>query len=679
MNWVTHQPSINYTKCKEINEMPKIITLYPLVEVYGLELDTYFATVASSTEGQYLATVNLPPNEGEEEQVYHFEAYVTEGSSPRKATGLVCTVVVGYETVYEYYPINCIHVTPEELDYNGGEVTFTVNFHGCHLVPTVKVADLPAITGALFRFISSTGDVYVSSNMAGAGLWHYDLDENEFVQVITTGQSWSKFFEDSTGNVYVTSGSSGSLGIYLLNGNDLPVQLVAVNYSWVFFEDSKGNVYVGDNALNTGVYLLNGSATAVKVVTVGGSYCYFFEDSSGNIYVSGDRLYHLDSSMTATQVYSGPDWQYFFEDSSGNVYVGGGRDSSVFNSIVDNNAGLLLLNGSGLATKVTAASGYVVKFIEDNDENVYFVDIFVNDSSGEDMSTINVYHLKSTIGTLVLSSEETSEYIDLLAIHFIKSASDHVYFYSSWTEGIYAFNGNSTSVQVLNIGSSWTNFFEDSSGNEYVSQSVGNAGIYLLSGTSLATQLLAAGYNYSFFEDSKGNVYTSGDSSNTGIYLLDGSNTPTQVLTTGSGWHGFFEDSHGNVYVSSGSSNGIYLLNGSSVPVQVYATSMNWIYWEEKGGVVKVASSQVNIYGLLTWNNTLQEFELDSSVDLEYCGIPFGKCTWNAPGSGKSTKIWYEKQLLLELPLRYQSAVMTNDVATAVDLTSSATKMLIVS
>jgi len=540
----------------------------------------------------------------------------------------------------------------------------------CGICNNVRVTEtIPAIAiGAVlditddYKFITSSGDIYVSASTAGYGLKRFDTTTKTLTPVTgLSGQSWNKYFESSKGNVYVSS--SNSVGLYRLNGNTA-TQVISTGQNWqFFFEDSSGNVYTSSSENDeSGIYHLNGTI-ATQVLANGRRYYYFFEDSKGNIYVShaihtGSAnyfgIYHLRGTSAATHIVADYSygWGTFFEDSKGNVYIAGG-----------DHVGIYHLNGK-VATKILNKDYFWEYFFEDSKGNVYV-------STGDQFSKQSgLYHLNGTAATQILSTGYGYKY-------FFEDSKGNVYASggsNTNTGELYHLNGK----VVTHIGTAhWVRFFEDSRGNVYASGGLSSIGIYHLNG-KVVTQIGTGGWQY-FFEDSKKNVYVGSyntDSSNLGIYHLDGVNTPTQILTTGYWWEYFFEDSNGNVYVSrSGGTNGIYLLNGTATATQVYASGSNWQYWQEKNNQVTV-SAPANT-GELVWNSTTQKFTLNSEVESTYNGTPFGVFTWNNPVSG-TTRIWYDRVLIMTDPTKFIRTMTKNKVSLIIDNTTNPTKLLII-
>ena len=96
-----------------------------------------------------------------------------------------------------------------------------------------------------YSYIAKNGiDMYSSySSSDMQGIWHKNLQTGETTKIYTGGIQWQYFFEDSKGNVYVSSSSSNT-GILHLNGSTT-TQIYTSGYAWQYlFEDSKNAVYV---------------------------------------------------------------------------------------------------------------------------------------------------------------------------------------------------------------------------------------------------------------------------------------------------------------------------------------------------------------------------------------------------------------------------------------------------
>ena len=353
------------------------------------------------------------------------------------------------------------------------------------------------IPGELYTFHAQNGiDMYIGSNLLGSGIHHINKHTGVLTQIYSSGYSWQYFFEDSKGNIYVSSGSSDYLGILHISGTVVTQIHTSGSYWQYFFEDSKGNIYVGSKSTSSGSYgVLHISGTTVtRIYTSGSSWYYFFEDSNGNVYIGsngmsssgvGYGILHI-SGTTATQIYSsGYSWKYFFEDSKGNIYVNGSSSGG---------AGILHLTPT-TATQIYSSGYSWYYFFEDSKGNVYGC------SS------------KSNSGILHISGK--------------------------------------TVTQIYTSGVHWKYFFEDSKGNIYVSSGSsgsGNYGILHLSGKTV-TPIYTTGYAWQyFFEDSKGNIYvSSGSSDYLGILHISGT-TVTKINSSGYAWQ-FKETDHVYTYI----------------------------------------------------------------------------------------------------------------------------------
>jgi len=537
----------------------------------------------------------------------------------------------------------------------------------CDVCGNVRIVVIPAIVSAdvvdlaegagNYKFISSQGDVYLGSKLDnGHGLRKFNPVSKSFTLVgdITTPELMT-FFEDSKGNIYI-SGNSANTGIYHINTSGAITKLVSSGYGWTYFyEDSRGNVYASSsNSSSPGLYHLNGNV-ATFILTTGSSWRYFYEDSQGNVYMgSGNNasygLYHLNGTTVTLVLATGYGWQYFFEDSNGNVYAGG------------SSAPGLHYFTSNVTVQTLVTGNFWRYFFEDSQGNVY---------AGSDSNNTGLYHLSADVATQILTTGSSWKF-------FFEDGKGNVYLSSGigTSLGLYHI-ARYTVREVMNSGYNWKHFFEDSKGNVYVGGNHSTSlGLYHLNG-GIATQIMTTGYDWQFFfEDSQKNTYVSSSASNSlGLYHLNGT-TATQVHATGYNWQYFFEDSTSNVFMASSSVISIYRLNGTTTATQVHPSYNNWQYWEEKNNQVTVSTSFG--VGEFIWDSSTQSFVLNPEVPSDYSGGPFGMFTWNAPGVGTATKVWYGKDLMLTNPTRFQGPADNGKVSISVDDIYTPTKMLIV-
>ena len=93
-----------------------------------------------------------------------------------------------------------------------------------------------------YIFYHSNGiDAYGSySSSSNAGIWHWNVMTGAVTKIYANSYRWQYFFEDSKGNVYVSSDSVSNSGIVYLNGNSAE-QIYTSGFSWSnFFERQSG-------------------------------------------------------------------------------------------------------------------------------------------------------------------------------------------------------------------------------------------------------------------------------------------------------------------------------------------------------------------------------------------------------------------------------------------------------
>jgi hypothetical protein len=110
--------------------MARIIKIDPVVTVYNEELDQHFPAVPISKPGYYSAEVTIPPNTGEDEVEWWFEAWAKEGTAVPYPTGVKVLVLQGYATEYEYHPVLELHANPTSIGPEGGTVVIVTDFNG---------------------------------------------------------------------------------------------------------------------------------------------------------------------------------------------------------------------------------------------------------------------------------------------------------------------------------------------------------------------------------------------------------------------------------------------------------------------------------------------------------------------------------------------------------------------
>ena len=350
-------------------------------------------------------------------------------------------------------------------------------------------------------YIAKNGiDAYYSFESSDRyGIWHKNLKTGEITKIYTSGYNWKYFFEDSKGNVYVSSSTSGSNGIIYLNGTTA-TSIYGINSNWnYFFEDSKGNVYASSDRSDTGIIHLDGS-TATEIYTSGYNWKYFFEDSKGNVYVGayyGSNGIFLLDGKNITSIYgNGYYFDKFFEDNEGKIYV--------FSSIIST-YGIILITGN-TATKIYDTADKIKYMFKDSNNNIYF--------SYESSSNAGLFHINDTVVT-----------------------------------------------KIYEYGYSYNTLYEDNKGNVYtcVSSNPSNSGLTHLNGLTATFMYSSGGWIY-FFEDSKGDLYVGNSGSSSGILYVNGA-TATKIVSSDGGWSLFNEDSEKNLYCANRNGYGAYYLN----------------------------------------------------------------------------------------------------------------------
>jgi hypothetical protein len=360
-------------------------------------------------------------------------------------------------------------------------------------INTNDYASLPLFYA--YYIASNNTDCYAIYSNNRNILYYYNLETKESTKLYTglSNRIFSKFFEDSKGNVYVADSSTYLIGASLYVNKTYCKKLN--EYSFTFFEDSKGNVYGGTNEDSSGIFLIDGEHSNKIEGTTGCGWKNFFEDSKGNVYVGSNSsnkaddygIYLLNRDGTQEKVYTtGYNWRYFFEDSKGNVYA----------SASTNDFGILRINNN-------------------RSEKVY------------DLGNSWRHFFEDSKGNLFASSTSISSI------------------------GIIKLNEESENKQKYSLGYNWSYFFEDSKGNVYVSSSSSDSkckGVICIS-EETTKQIYNDWHSWRyFFEDSKGNVYVSSSNSN-GIVLINDS-ASSVIYSSDTNWQYFSEKNDIGVLVT---------------------------------------------------------------------------------------------------------------------------------
>jgi hypothetical protein len=169
---------------------------------------------------------------------------------------------------------------------------------------------------------------------------------------------------------------------------------------------------------------------------------------------------------------------------------------------------------------------------------------------------------------------------------------------------------SNTFVQVWSDGYRWSNWYENKFGDVLVSSSVsGTTGLWF---DRVLGSFVNKGFRYDSsiqFEDSAGNVFLSGSSTNAYIELFraDTKTLAYQVWASGYAWKNWIKDSSGNIFVASAvntsANTGIlkWDADGGSF-VKVYPSQANWTFYQDdvSGNVFAVSSAMDT--GILKWD-----------------------------------------------------------------------------
>jgi hypothetical protein len=126
--------------------MAQIVDQFPNVSLYCHELDEYFAVILNNAEKKFQSIVTLPPNPGDEDLTYRFEARIDE-----TLTGHVTVITVLCETVYANYRLEDVRAEPNKLSPAGGETIIYVDF-------TIDDEHIPIVTPPTNPIVVSSGN-----------------------------------------------------------------------------------------------------------------------------------------------------------------------------------------------------------------------------------------------------------------------------------------------------------------------------------------------------------------------------------------------------------------------------------------------------------------------------------------------------------------------------------------
>lgn len=265
------------------------------------------------------------------------------------------------------------------------------------------------------KYERKNGDILITSSSSTSGL--VLLRGKTAISLYNTGGNWQNFFEDSKGNVYISSSSSSAKGILKIVDNQA-IQILDVGYNWIHFYEDKNNVYVSSSdSSSLGLYLLKENS-AIQLITANNNWKYFNVDKENRTYVNatGKSLYLLENE-TATELAIGT-FNKKYIDQKGNEYLY--CDENPYTSFT----GMVFLDG--VDTKQVDTKGGQYTFFEDSKGNTYASSYSTSSSSTQSK------------GVLYLNGKLTKKIYD----------------------GLY----------------NWKYFYEDSRGNVYVSTS--NSGNY---------------------------------------------------------------------------------------------------------------------------------------------------------------------------------------------------------
>jgi len=343
--------------------MPKVVTLYPAVTVWCEELDQLFQTTPGLTDGQYIVSLILPPNEGDSEKVYSFEAYANA-----EPTGLITYVTVGYQTVYEYHEVVGIHPDRELLSYKGGEVTFCIDFdnHVVVKIPSTAIRSLPYFGATYQSFVSSTGEIFFSGD--AEGIYKYDgfkfnkLPVNGKVENDVNAHGWFELLNGTIISTNVIHGiASGLLEFNPATTSFSNTTLGSLPGTCKVVFESSDEKFIGIDFATAALY---GNYNFTDIQLAVGDKLIFEELDNGKVilWAVGQKAFIL-SDNAPVEIMNNAILSYF-KDSQDNLYVSNAQ--GIFKVELGNGGSDLVLGSDNLTA---------VAFYESTREGALFVTV----------------------------------------------------------------------------------------------------------------------------------------------------------------------------------------------------------------------------------------------------------------------------------------------------------------
>jgi hypothetical protein len=434
--------------------------------------------------------------------------------------------------------------------------------------PSFNMLDLQNVPKRLsypFDFIfyaSNNIDIYGSyKDSTKPGIYHINTITKEITQIYTEYYSWQYFFEDSKGNIYVSTDYiiSSSPGIIHLQGAKATHLENTSGYNHTFFEDSKDNTYACGDCY--GVYYLNG--TNVTNFGEGNDYTNFFEDSKGNAYayssIENNYLLHLNGSLT-TRVKLESNYypqeiriQTIFETKNGGVFINTGTsglyklDGATYKSFDTSGSQGIFEDSNGV---VYFCGPYIYSYYKNTLKQIYS-EVLSTDMSMFEAPNGNVYasFQHSSYPGIILLTKDSATFIESDGYDFIylgSSNQDDIYLSSKNVNNIWHLK-DTTITKVISSVYNPKVFKSINNDNVYIIETgLSSIDIYSLKG-SVATNMTLNFTNIDFnhiIEDSKGNIYVSAKEFDTGIFYIKDS-TIKQVYAKGVAWEYSLETKEG--------------------------------------------------------------------------------------------------------------------------------------
>lgn len=274
------------------------------------------------------------------------------------------------------------------------------------------------------------------------GILYLDNDNATLLNSPDSKKQYNIFFETTKGELYIANDGASLLYV---NGTELlEVSIdVSVEKSFAYFyEDSKGNVYVSSNYVN-GIFLLK-DLEIKRIYETGRKWSNYFTNSKGDLYANSESsggVVQLDGETVTEVLTSARGLLPVLEDNEGNIYL----------TSKDNYGSIFWINGKTGQSIYTNASRLRLYLSKDN--NVYFSTVsspsYVHYVKGSEVTQISslinefVNFVGDSKGNVYLSSEKGYDGIYKVTpegVTKIYSKGNQWKYSLETSEGLYVFN-----------------------------------------------------------------------------------------------------------------------------------------------------------------------------------------------------------------------------------------------